>query len=326
MTSKAMFLSSSQGWHWDRQFPDGVTTWRDVDFIFSGSAKESDVVFVFDDLPSEIKIATKTSVFVASEPKSIKQYDRAFLSQFDVVLTTDESTSHPGRKLSQLGLPWHIGAWSTDGQLLSDPINYRSFESLYPKKTKSISVVASNKAYTPGHRARLSFAEKLKGYFGDEIDVFGRNIRGFGDKTEVLLDYRYHVAIENSRHDDYWTEKLSDTYLALTYPIYFGCSNIGEYFPSDSMTSIDIRDVPAAIRTIKKLIESDVAERCHQHLETARKKVLEQHNLFNIMTTEFELLDGSPLKNKVLLPEKHFTRAKKTFRRLLDGFRRMKSS
>ncbi|OCP36449.1 hypothetical protein BC360_24280 [Ensifer sp. LC163] len=206
-----------------------------------------------------------------------------FLSQFDSVLTTDKATTHPQTIFSQVGLPWHVGAWSHSGELLDTPLGFTEFENFHPPKTKLVSVVASNKAFTQEHRERLNFVKKLKDYFGAEIDVFGRNINGFGDKNEVLSDYRYHIALENCSYADYWTEKLADPFLTLTYPIYHGCPNIEQYFSPGALTQIDIYDFSNAIRTIKAVIESDLAETALPELEAARRRVLYDHNLFAIL-------------------------------------------
>jgi len=50
------------------------------------------------------------------------------------------------------------------------------------------------------------------------------------------------VAVENSGHDHYWTEKVADCFLAGTVPIYRGAPNIRAYFPAEAMIVIDTLD------------------------------------------------------------------------------------
>lgn|GEM_PF-135387 len=282
---KAAFVSSAPEWAWWRQFPEGNPVWGDVEFIFSGDFTGCDCFFVFDALPRafDVRLDRSRLVFVASEPPNVKRYDAAFLNQFGTVLTTDPDTSHAGCRFTQVGLPWHVGAWSEGGALLTRPMTFRDFATFRPQKTKLVSVVSSNKAFTEEHRARLRFVAELKEHFGDRIDVFGRGINGFGDKLQVLAPYRYHIALENCAIDHYWTEKLADPFLTLTYPIYHGCRNVGEYFPEGSFTAIDIYDPAAAIETIERIIESDEAERVQPLLEEARWRVLREHNLFALL-------------------------------------------
>jgi hypothetical protein len=282
---KAAFLSSSPSWNWSRQFPNFLPEGDGVRFFFSDGIETCDVLFVYDAVPEDFlsKLTAKHKVFIASEPSSIKSYLPAFLSQFDRVLTTDRDTKHPGVVFGQLGLPWLVGAWDQNGNLLRKPLGYEDFQHFKPEKTKNISLITSNKSFTRGHRARLEFAERIKRHFGREVDIYGRGINDFADKLEVLAPYRYHIAIENSEFDHYWTEKIADPFLTLTYPIYHGCPNITDYFSSSSMMQINIHDPDDAIQKISRIIDSDERERALPYLLDARKRVLDDHNLFAIL-------------------------------------------
>jgi len=98
-------------------------------------------------------------------------------------------------------------------------------------KSKLMSVITSSKDFTEGHQKRLNFVRRLKDYFGEDIDVFGRGIREVDDKWDAISPYKYHIALENSVYPHYWTEKLGDVYLSGAYPIYYGCLNLEDYFP-----------------------------------------------------------------------------------------------
>lgn len=282
---RAAFVSSSSYWPWLRQFPNGDPVWGGVEFVFSGDLDACDVLIAFDALPDDLsgKLSVKHAIFVASEPLGVKRYDRVFLSQFDSVLTTDPGTRHHHVLFGQVGLPWHLGVYDPGGAHLDHAMTYDDLKTFHPDKDRLVSVVSSDKAFTEGHRVRLEFVEALKRYFGDEIDYFGRNTNGFGDKVEVLARYRYHIAIENCNYKDYWTEKLADPILSLTYPIFFGCPNISDYFSSGVLTQIDITDHDAALSAVKRLIESDVDERARPHLAEARRLVLNDYNLFAVL-------------------------------------------
>ena len=249
------------------------------------SPHEADVVFVYDDLPCKrLKLASSAyRVFFASEPKTVKTYSAKFLAQFDLVITSDRETPHPNRIFSQAALNWFVGATTDRGAILENPMKFEDFERHFPAKTKLVSVVSSNKDFTQEHRDRLAFVEKLKEAFGDQIDVFGRGIRDFPDKRDVLDSYRYHIAIENCAAHDYWTEKLADPYLTLTYPIYHGCPNVLDYFSEEVLTRIDIYQPEQAIATIKEVLRSDLAEKRKEQLIAARHRILYEHNVFFVM-------------------------------------------
>jgi hypothetical protein len=147
-----------------------------------------------------------------------------------------------------------------------------------------MSVITSSKDFTEGHQKRLNFVRKLKDYFGEDIDVFGRGIREVDDKWDALSPYKYHIALENSVYPHYWTEKLGDVYLSGAYPIYYGCPNLGDYFPAASYTRINIDNIEGAIRTIEECIRERRYEASLDRIIEARNLVLDHYNLFALIT------------------------------------------
>lgn len=308
----AAFVTEHESWPWKRQLPADQDTFDGVQFFVPPT--EADIVFVYDALPNSAVVIPRAvpAVFVASEPENVKRYNSAFLGQFDAVVTSDRATPHPNRIFTQAGLPWHAGSMMEGGKLLAQPMTFEEFEEHDPRKTKLVSVVSSDKAFTAEHRARLEFVAKLKVEFGDKIDVFGRGIANFADKRDVLDAYRYHISIENCSIEDYWTEKISDSYLALTFPIYHGCKNISEYFPKESFIKIDIYNADEAIEIIRTVINSNIAEQSREHLLEARRRVMHEHNVFGMLArVARDLLakeSGSRQKRaRALHPESHFT-------------------
>ena len=294
-----------------RQLPNARTDFEGVEFFVP--VDEAEIVFVFDALSGTIDCLDShvPTVFVASEPKSVKQYKTAFLSQFSTVITSDRETPHPCRIFTQQAIPWHVGSRSTEGKFLDVLMSFEELENHNPHKTKLVSVVSSDNRFTAGHRARLAFVAKLKEALGDQIDVFGRSINDFGDKREVLDDYRYHIAIENCAAEDYWTEKLADPYLTQTFPIYHGCPNIADYFSEKAMRVLDIYQPERAIEIIREVISSDLAEKSKEYLLEARRQVMYEHNLFALLAKvakELVVTESRPNKRyvKVLYPERYF--------------------
>ncbi len=58
-------------------------------------------------------------------------------------------------------------------------------------------------------------------------------------KEEVFADSMFNIAIENFSHRGYFTEKLLDCFLFKSIPIYWGCSNIGDYFNIDGIKKFE---------------------------------------------------------------------------------------
>lgn len=74
--------------------------------------------------------------------------------------------------------------------------------------------------------------------FGDRHNIEDARI----GKEKVFSDSQFNVAIENTQHRGYFTEKILDCFLLKSIPVYWGCSNIGDYFKEDGIitfTSID---------------------------------------------------------------------------------------
>ena len=147
---------------------------------------------------------------------------------------------------------------------------------LPPEKTRNISCIASGLKQLEGHRLRLGFVNMLKKEL-PSIDFFGKGFHFLPDKMDGLLQYKYSIAIENASLPFYFTEKINDCFLAWTVPIYFGCSNIGKFFPAKSFISIDVRDPKNAIKKIRDIPENDDWQERQHALIEARQLVLHKY-------------------------------------------------
>lgn len=253
--------------------------------------------------PFTFHVAPENVVLTTSEPYSILSYPKGYCKQFGLVCSCQEQLKHPHIIYTPALLPWYIGATFDHGTGIPQ-MDYDDFKQLgIPKeKQKLMSVITSNKAFTQGHQDRIDFVEKLKAHYGDQLDVFGKGFRDFEDKWEVLAPYKYHIAIENSSSKYYWTEKLSDCYLAGTFPIYYGCRNIHDYFPQESLVCIDIRDVSGSIATIDKLIANENHfNTCRPTLEQCQKLILEDYNIFNYIAVCLDKLNPNLPKSEVTI-------------------------
>lgn len=89
-------------------------------------------------------------------------------------------------------------------------------------KTKGISIIASGKNETEGHKLRHEVIKAL----GDKVDVYGRGYNPIEYKIDALKDYQYSIVIENEKTEGFFTEKLIDCCMTGTIPIYWGCPDI----------------------------------------------------------------------------------------------------
>ena len=256
--------------------------------------------------PLTFNVAPENLVLTTSEPLSVLDYPSDYRRQFGLVCSCQERMKHPNVLYLPPVLPWYIGArFDKRGSGISQ-MDYDDFKSMdFPEKTKLISVIGSNKAFTKGHIDRIRFIDRLKDVYGDKVDVFGRGYNDFDDKWEVLSQYKYHIVIENSCSKYYWTEKLYDCYMAGTYPIYHGCTNIADYFPEGSYTPVDINDFENTCKVIDSLIGSDKYEKSQPMLLECKEKVLGEYNMFNIISRALDTLDPSLPRKKITVEPAH---------------------
>lgn len=281
-----VLISSPHSIPWYRQFPDGEAVWEGWRFLFNDDQGEGyDYLVAFEDLEKAVepKCPRANTVHLAAEPPSIRRYDRHYLNQFGVALAIDPEVVHAHAIHTQPAINWFLG-WDSSLGGAPGAMSFREIETLFDQpKSKLISVIASNKSGSAGHRKRLAFAQRLKEYFGDRIDFYGRGFTPMVDKLDALKDYRFHVVLENSQQPHYFTEKMSDCVMAGCYPLYWGCTNIEDYLPSDAFRAIDIDDFEKSIAVIEEAISSDADVTHRDALREARRRIMYEHNLFPML-------------------------------------------
>jgi hypothetical protein len=260
-----------------RQTPQNVGIWGDYQFsLNSNSVEYFDSWVVFNGLNSYSEVTnTKkaNTILITAETYDLQHYPKLFTEQFSHLITNQPQIIHPQKCNIHTGAPWFVNKSYDELVKIQEVL-----------KTKLISIVTSDKLITDGHKLRFDFAHRLKDYFKDEIDLFGRGIVDFDDKWDVLAPYKYNICIENGEHQDYFTEKLNDCYLAYTFPIYHGCPNITDYYTKDSLYQININDFELSLRAIEKILKSPLHYEAHvESLRIARSKCLNDYNLFAII-------------------------------------------
>lgn len=253
--------------------------------------------------PQTCQVAPENTIMLTTEPRSVLVYPDDYLRQFGMVCTCQEQTRHPNVHFGPAILPWFVGYTEEPDGTCHYTLEYDTLiqPSDISEKTKLLSVITSNKAFTRGHLDRIRFVEKLKEHYGDQLDVFGRGFRDFDDKWDVLRPYKYHIVIENGAQPYYWTEKISDCYLAETFPFYYGCTNLSDYFPETSFLRIDIRKPEEAINIIDSAIANRQFERTTEVLAQCKMKVLNEYNMFEYVARLCDTLNPEAPKQEVTI-------------------------
>ena len=275
-----------------RQTPNSLGIWNNVEF-FTDENKECDYIIILNKLESNVKVKVLPENIwaVMQEPyiKGIHDWMIFQHNQFSRVYTHHIFNHQKRYHRSQPLLPWHIN--KTYDELVAMKV---------PDKTKLLSCISSNKGNFPGHILRVKFIEQLiNSRF--KIDLFGKGYHYVSDKWEALSAYKYSIVIENSSSKDYWTEKIADCYLSFTVPIYFGCTNLDEYFPENSFIKIDINNFQESLEIISNVITSDYWEKNIDSIITARERILNEYQFFPFISNEINGKSGIGLKKNITL-------------------------
>lgn len=316
----------------NRQLPEGGFVWKGYEFIINKEVNEADFWVVYSKgkrAEETCMVAPENTLFITGEPDSIYHYSQGFVNQFAKVLSCQKHLRHKKLVPMQPAQPWHIGKESkrdseTGKEMKESTIytqNYDTLKVSAPEKTKLMSIITSNKAFTKGHRERIAFVMKLKEHYGDQLDLFGWGFNDFANKWDVIAPYKYHIAIENCSTPHYWTEKLADTYLGNAFPFYIGCNNVGDYFSKDAFIMLDIHDPEGAIKKIDAAIAADLATKNAAVIEESKQLVLDKYNLFNMIVEQIQDMDpNAPKKQLTLKPDTAFFDFKKLY---IMGFKRV---
>ncbi len=236
-------------WPLIRQTPGQKGIWGDYEFIINEDIEECDYWVVYEGLEHKENVyCYPENIFLTTgEPPSVKKYNKNFLQQFFGVITSHTEIEHSRRFYTQQALPWMVGGRYLAKEKTWDEHFSKDYDELSNingsiQKIKLMSMVCSNKDFTSGHSQRMQFVKKLSKHFGSDIDIFGVGIKNIEDKWDAIATYKYHIVVENCAINNYFSEKLSDSFLASTYPLYYGCPNITEYFPADSLSTINISE------------------------------------------------------------------------------------
>ena len=280
---------------WWKQTPKNDGTWQNTQFHINDESGCS-WLCVFDRPIQEwtTHIPRARRILVVPEPKSVfmvpaYKHPQNYLYRFGHIVSPH--SRHPfyrGRWYrSQPACIWDYGISKERGvqRHLIEPQTVKTWQMIASekKKTKQVSVITSNMQWISGHYQRLIFLDALKQELGDSIDFFGHPEHFISDKADALDAYKYHIAIENNMDKHLWTEKLADAYLAECYPIHAGCQNLHNYFPKQAYTSVNMRNIPQAIRIVKDIITSDLWHQNRAHIVMAKQLIMESYNLFAII-------------------------------------------
>jgi hypothetical protein len=107
-------------------------------------------------------------------------------------------------------------------------------------------------------------------------------------KEEVFSDSMFGVAIENTSHNGYFTEKILDCFLLKTIPIYWGCTSIDKFFNKEGI--IKFGNIDEFIYITNNLNEEYYTSRkdiIEENYQKALQYIDYEQNIVNTITDIF---------------------------------------
>jgi hypothetical protein len=273
------------------QYADDRFAYWDEFAFTAETLPETDALLVFNQPSGKLEIVCDPGKSIAfmMEPGDPHQNPWMFSQQDQYAKVFSPLHNSPNTVLSHGYLGW----------LFAHDRDFLSAMDI-PEKTNDISCIASTLTQLKGHRDRVQFVNFLRKRLPG-IDFFGKGTKHLQDKMDGLLRYRYSIAIENSSAPFYFTEKINDCFLSYTVPLYYGCKNIGQYFPERSFINIDINDPEKAVRQVEKyLFENDWQERISA-LQEARELVLNKYQPLAGAAAVLREIQTAPAREKITL-------------------------
>jgi hypothetical protein len=256
------------------QTPSGKAVFDNYRFEINNDCAECDCWLIWGGLshPETVNVYPENVIYITDEAHDQRVFTEEFLQQFINIASVRKDVVAKNLYPIHEFAPWYFNKSYDFLSVLEPPI-----------KTKNISVISSNLTWLPGHKKRFDFVNGLIAHFKDKVDVYGRGFNEIPDKYDALIDYKYSVAIENNCMPGYFTEKISECFLAYTMPVYYGCPDIHNYYDCKSMINIDINDYQGAFKKIEELIETDPYHQYLPFVEGSRQKFLHTYHMFPAM-------------------------------------------
>jgi hypothetical protein len=207
-------------------------------------------------------------------------FDKNYYNPKNVVEETIAHMFYGGRG------PWEEGF---------DNWNYTNLTTNSFSKTKNICSFISNRGLGEEsypeyclYKERIDLVQNLSSYL-PFIDFYGwgefNNLKPFArQKYGAIKDYRFCLTIENSREKNYLSEKFYDCILTNTIPIYYGCSNIKDYWPEDCYFLLESITDHKYLLEILNYININSDKLYKQMLPSILKMKIKYFNDFNLIT------------------------------------------
>jgi hypothetical protein len=263
-----------------RQTPNLSFKWKEITFT-EEDIPECDYLVILDHPKKDfyIKVNPQNVIHICLEPPNEISKYRQYGNKEVSIIYNQMSINKP-TILSHGVLPWHI---DKDYDFLS------TLKCNQLAKSDKIVWITSNQRTSKGHKVRMNFLDQIRNI--PFIELYGRGINPINDKWDALSTSKYSIAYENYENEYYWTEKIIDSFLSFSMPLYFGCKSITNFFPKDSYIQIDPADKHIKL-FLKELLKSNTYERNIESISLSRHLILDQYQLFPFLYQQIHALES----------------------------------
>jgi hypothetical protein len=234
------------------------------------------------------------TIFVQMEPEAIQPLELYLMynhNKYTYIITFNENIL----RICPNARPYIVAtAWITLDEVKTIDITKKRFE---------VSSVFGNKLTTVGHNFRrniflnrdmfksipCNFFLSCNADFVNEEEKANIKKCHPDTKFDLFKESQFHLVIENSRQTNYFTEKLLDTLITYTIPIYYGCPNIDEFFDTSGWIILEtdtLAELEYKLGNIDELYYT-------RYLETVlknQKKAVEWMDLYTNLNNVFKQL------------------------------------
>lgn len=237
-----------------------------------------------DDIPKSQEDLSEINIMAMIEPNQyfgLHDWTIQNKDLFSIILTWDDKVLNNCNNASYLAFG---GSWFKPYQYEKE--HYKKFELAHLSGVLNKSYGHSMRHEIIARQNEFKIPTNFHKTIGDRHNLDDARI----GKETVFGNSMFGVAIENFSHRGWFSEKLLDCFLMKTIPLYWGCSNIGDYFNLD--TIIRVNNVDDIISYVNRLRSNDY-ERHIKSIEENYQKALQyidyEQNLINKVEEIFKL-------------------------------------
>ena len=253
--------------------------------IFSDKLKNINFSFFYDYTPSfeELNINPINIIAHAEPNEYFGHHDWIIQNKdsFSVILTWSDKVLNNCK--NAMFLPY-CETWLKPEQ----------YEKNYEKKFQ-VSHVRGNLLKTYGHTYRFEYHNRTNELIIPHKSWETAGIREIEAtcaeaKCELFGDAQFGVIIENTSHRNYFSEKIIEMFLLKTIPVYWGCSNIGDFFNIDGIITINnIDDAIFKLNQLNKNYYNSKISAIEENYKLALQYINYEKHVNNKITEIFKL-------------------------------------